>query len=53
MLGYVAGFRTHDQFFFEDRSFESLSFARTLDCYGGQVDEPGNRYVYRTGGSVC
>ena len=45
-LGHVAGFPTHYQFFFEDRSFEPLSFARTLECYGGQVDEPGNRYVY-------
>ena len=45
-LGHVAGFPTHYQFFFEDRSFEPLSFARTLECYGGQVDEPGGRYVY-------
>jgi CubicO group peptidase (beta-lactamase class C family) len=45
-LGHVAGFPLHYQFFFEDRPLAPLAFARTLECYGGQVDEPGNRYVY-------
>jgi CubicO group peptidase (beta-lactamase class C family) len=45
-LGHVAGFPTHYQFFFEDRSIVPLSFARTLECYGTQVEEPGRRYVY-------
>jgi CubicO group peptidase (beta-lactamase class C family) len=45
-LGHVAGFPTHYQSFFEDRPIEPLSFARTLECYGPQIAEPGDRYVY-------
>jgi CubicO group peptidase (beta-lactamase class C family) len=45
-LGHVAGFPTHYQFFFDDRPIEPLAFARTLECYGAQVVEPGDRYLY-------
>ena len=45
-LGHVAGFPVHYQFFFRDRPAAPLPFARTLTCYGVQVQRPGDRYIY-------
>lgn len=46
ILGHVAGFPLHYQYFFEGEAHRPLSFADTMRCYGAEIQPPGNRFTY-------
>ena len=46
ILGHVAGFPVHYQYFFDDRPDRPLSLADTMRCYGAEIQQPGSRYTY-------
>jgi CubicO group peptidase (beta-lactamase class C family) len=46
VLGHVAGFPVHYQYFFDDRPERPLPFAETMRCYGAEIQPPGTRYTY-------
>jgi CubicO group peptidase (beta-lactamase class C family) len=46
ILGHVAGFPVHYQYFFDDQPDKPLSFAETMRCYGAEIQKPGNGYTY-------
>ena len=46
MLGHVAGFPLHHQFFYVDRLLRPLPFAQRMQCFGAEIASPGMRYAY-------
>lgn len=46
LLGHVAGFPTHYQFFYDDEKTRPLPLAERLQCYGVEISQPGDRYNY-------
>jgi CubicO group peptidase (beta-lactamase class C family) len=46
ILGHVAGFPVHYQYFFDDQPDRPLSFAETMRCYGAEIHKPGSRHSY-------
>jgi CubicO group peptidase (beta-lactamase class C family) len=46
ILGHVAGFPVHYQYFFDDQPDRPLSFAETMRCYGAEIQKSGNGYAY-------
>jgi CubicO group peptidase (beta-lactamase class C family) len=46
ILGHVAGFPVHYQYFFDDQANRPLPFDETIRCYGAEIQKPGSRYSY-------